>query len=75
MIVIAFDAIHLRLLQHDLRNPNAIGVACLAPRKVASLACKPAQEGIRKGLQVMRAFVGTRFHGARVITRLGVECR
>src|SRR4029077_17016145 len=43
-----------RLLQHHLREPDAIGVAAAAPRKVAAICAEPAEEAALKSGQGAR---------------------
>ena len=40
---------HARLLQHDFAEPDAVGIASSAPRKVAVMQVIPAQKGAAKG--------------------------
>ena len=39
------DALHLRLLEHDLADEDRVRIACPPPRQVASLECVPVAEG------------------------------
>ena len=39
-----------RLLQHDFRNPNGVGVKRPTPRKIALFRCIPTQQGASKCL-------------------------
>jgi hypothetical protein len=38
------DGLHLRLLEHDFRNPDCIGVPRPAPRQVAGMGTEPRQQ-------------------------------
>src|SRR6266542_2115664 len=44
LLIFRDDAIHLRLLEHDLRDEDAVGFARPAPGKVAAVACVPGEE-------------------------------
>src|ERR1700675_1965702 len=43
--VVVKDGGHARLLQHNFAEPDAIGIASFAPRKVAAMLIVPAQQG------------------------------
>src|SRR5258705_1785411 len=44
LLVLGDDAIHLGLLEHDLRDEDAVGLARPAPRQVAAVPGVPAEE-------------------------------
>lgn len=43
-LVVRHNGIDAGLLKHDLRDPNRVRVACMAPRKVAGVVVVPLQE-------------------------------
>src|SRR5436190_452215 len=42
------DGRHLRLLEHDLADPNGVRVASSPPRQIARVAAKPSSEQPRE---------------------------
>ena len=38
------DSFHLRLLQHDFRNPDGVGIACVPPREIAGVGGEPVEQ-------------------------------
>ena len=44
-----------RLLQHDFRDPDAIGIAARAPGEVALMRAKPGEKAALKSLQRARS--------------------
>src|ERR1019366_7709484 len=46
---------HARLLQHDFTEPDAVGIASFAPRKVAAMLVVPAEKSATKSGHVLAA--------------------
>ena len=62
---IADAPIHLRLLEHDLRDPDLVGRVGPAPGQVASVGGEPAQQGFPHLRQMLQGGkVARRRHGA-----------
>ncbi len=53
--VVVNDGGHPRLLQHDFAEPDAIGVASLAPGKIAAMLVVPAKQRAPESGQVLAA--------------------
>src|SRR5499425_2145242 len=70
LVILGDDAIHLRLLQHDLRDEHAIGLARAAPREIASVASVPGEEAAVEG--ALRRRVG-KFHGGYCVRELSAS--
>ncbi len=47
-VIIRDDGFDLRLLKHDFRDPNRVGIAGAPPRKIAGVGGKPREEGRSK---------------------------
>lgn len=54
-VVIGEDGGNARLLQHDLGDPDAVGVAADAPGEVAAMSAEPGQEFGAKGVERARS--------------------
>ena len=52
-LVVGHDGRHAGLLQHDFRDPDAVGVFGAPPREIALVAAVPAQQGLSKALSVV----------------------
>jgi hypothetical protein len=62
---------HLGLLEHDLRQPDAVGVRRVLPRqRVAAVHLLPGDDGLRKGRVGQVGEFGESFH-ARILCGLG----
>ena len=56
-LVVGLDRLHARLLEHDLRDPDAVGVARFPPGQVARVGIVPTKERVdRFGRQDGRGF-------------------
>ena len=54
--VIGNDGIHCRLLQHDFRNPDFIGITAPTPGKIASMLAVPRIKVFREGWFLFHLF-------------------
>src|SRR5579863_583609 len=67
-MVIGQDGSDARLLQHDLGDPDAIGVAAGAPREVAAVFAEPGEKAALECFQ--RARSELRFHARGIVARM-----
>ena len=69
-VEVVHAALHLRLLEHNLRNPDLIGRVVDAPGQTALIDGKPVQQGaLDAGDVLLRRRKGLRHAGGRACRR------
>src|SRR5262245_2514924 len=70
LVILGDDPAHLRLLEHDLGDEHAVGLARAAPREVATVVGIPAEEAAVKGALRRRV---RELHGGHCVRELSAS--
>ena len=57
-MIVGQDGGDARLLQHDFRDPDAVGVAAASPRKIAAVHGEPSEQVALKMRECVRREIG-----------------